>query len=106
MAVHEVPVTQDELELAWSRVPVEGRRELHEHAGNEVLERPRVLQPTDVLGLVAGVANQLLRDVARLVVSRIQAAGPDALSTDPIEEDSDVRIEGFATGPLVCALTS
>ena len=82
VAAHEVSVTQYELELAWSREPVEGRSELQEHAGNEVLERPRVLQATNVLGLVAGVANQLLRDVARLVVSRIQAARPDALSAD------------------------
>lgn len=63
----------------------------------------RALQPTDALGLVAGVANQPLRDVARLLVGRVQAAGPDTLVADPIEEHPGVRIEGLRDRALgVC----
>ena len=58
-------------ELAGRSEAVEDLSELREDAGHEVLEGARVFDPSHAHRLVPGVADQLLRDVARLLVGRI-----------------------------------
>src|SRR5204863_6798946 len=82
------------------------RLELPEEVWDEVLERARVLEPARGHGVVARIPDQLLRDLARVVVGGIQAAGFHALVVDPSKSFAKLALNAFATGPFVCALTS
>src|SRR5439155_15446402 len=88
------------LKLAGSREPVEDRGDLEEQPDHEVLERPRALEPAEIHRFVAGVADQLLCHLARLLVGRVQAARRHPLGADLIEEPPGIRIESLRDGTV------
>src|SRR5262245_23102831 len=81
------------LQPAGRREAIEDAPDLREHAWDEVLERTCVLEAADAHGVVAGVADQLLRDRAGLLVGGIEAARLVALLADLVVEHREVRVE-------------
>ncbi len=84
-------------ELAGLGEAVEGRsgsglRDPHEEV-EEVLERSRFLEPAHEDRLLAGVADQLLGDLARLVVGAVETARPGPLIADLVVQDGEVGVE-------------
>src|SRR6476659_2729788 len=84
------------LQLAWWSEPVEnGPSDLCEQPGHEVFESARILQAPDADRLESGVADQLLSQLPRLDVGRVQEAWPNPLFGDLIEEIGEGGIEGL-----------
>src|SRR6266536_4590238 len=85
----------ESLELSRRREAVEGAAELDlpEHAGHEVLERACVLDAAQGHGLVPRVADQLLGDLACVVVGGVEAARTHALVSDLVVQRGEVRVE-------------
>ena len=64
-----------------------------------VLEQPRLVEPAQPDRVVAGVANQRLGELARLLVGRIEVARPCALARHLGVERRVVRAERLRNGP-------
>src|SRR5439155_25001775 len=74
--------------------------DLREQAGDEVLESAGVLDAAGRNRLVAGVADQLLGDVARLVLRRVETAGSRPLVCDLVVERREVCVERLRNGTV------
>src|SRR5947209_19822154 len=71
-----------------------------EHDVDEALERGGVVEPAGVDRLVAGVAVQLLDDLARLVVAAPEVARGRARFAEPVVERREVDVERLRRRPV------